>query len=388
MPEPGRPVQASHPSLPAQESLPPVLIVSLSIRHGGVDVRIAQTAQELKRQGRAFQVVVIAGTRLHKTLADLGLPIAALTRSRMDPRIVIDLVRLIRRGRVGLVDAHNTQSQYWAALAVFMTGVRKRIATVHSIYREDHEGRLRQALHEGALRLCKRLGFRFITVSSNVERYLVEDFAIERPRVLLSRNGMEDLATAPVAFDLAAETGWPTDTLLLAIIGRLDPRKGHRFALAALDELVRKGETRARLLIVGTGRDDQAIRSLVEDLGLGAYVHFAGFRDDVTSILTRVDVLLLPSTSEGLPYSVIEAARQAVPVLASRLEGTDDIFVDGETILFSSVGDAGDIARQIDFVLKNPDRRARIGAAARQLFLDHLQVSRMLDETLAFYAKP
>lgn len=368
-------------------ALPPVAIVCLAIRHGGVDVRIVQTARKLRQEGCEFVVVVIAGTGLHRTLTDLGLPVAALPRSRLDPRLVPDLVRIIRRMGAGLIDAHNGQSQFWGALAALATGIRGRVATVHSVYREDHAARWRQRIHELALHLCKALGFRFLAVSSNVQRYLVEDFHVDPARLVLSRNGMEDLAEPPPPFDMVAETGWPADTVVLAIIGRLDPRKGHRFLLHALAAMVRAGDHRARLLVVGAGREEGAIRALVQDLQLQNHVYFTGFRSEVFSILTRVDILCLPSTSEGLPYSVIEAARQSVPTLASRLEGTDDIFVEGETILFTRIGDAENIREKLTLLLDNPDRRREIGAAARRMFLKDLSVERMLGESLEIYTR-
>lgn len=373
------------PSGSAWSALPPVVIVCLAIRHGGVDVRIVQTARKLQQEGCAFVVVVIKGTSLHRTLVDLGLPVAALARRRLDPRVVLDLVRIIRRTKAGLIDTHNGQSQYWGALAAMLSRVPGRVATVHSVYREDHASRWRQCAHEGALRLSKALGFRFLAVSSNVQRYLLDEFGVHPSRLLLSRNGMEDLAGPPPPVDLAAEPGWPADAVVLAIIGRLDPRKGHRFLLMALAALVRAGDCRARLLIVGTGRQEAAIREQVRELQLESYVHFTGFRSDVLSILTCVDVLCLPSTSEGLPYSVIEAARQSVPTLASRLEGTDDIFVDGKTILFTRIGDAEDIREKLTFLLDNPERRRELGAAARRMFLKDLSVERMLEETLEIY---
>jgi len=375
------------PSGTGWSALPPIVIVCLAIRHGGVDVRIVQTARKLLQEGCTFVLAVIEGTSLHRTLDDLGLPVVALPRKRLDPRLVLDLVRIIRRTKAGLIDTHNGQSQYWGALAALVSGVPGRVATVHSVYREDHARRWRQRGHEGALHLCKALGFWFLTVSSNVQRYMLEEFGVKSSRLLLSRNGMEDLTDPPPPIDLVAETGWPVDAVVLAIIGRLDPRKGHRFLLTALADLVRAGDHRARLLIVGTGREEAAIRAMVRELSLEDYVHFTGFRSDVLSILTRVDVLCLPSTSEGLPYSVIEAARQSVPTLASRLEGTDDIFVDGKTILFTRIGDPEDIREKLMFLLDNPERRRELGAAARRMFLRDLGVERMLDETLEIYTR-
>jgi hypothetical protein len=192
-------VQGVHSS--AWKALPPVVIVCLSIRHGGVDVRIVQTARKLQQEGCSLVVVVIDGTGLHRTLSDMGLPVVALQRGRLDPRLVLDLVRVIRRTKAGLIDAHNGQSQNWAALAAWLTRLRGRVATVHSIYREDHAARWRQRMHEVPLRLCKRLGFRFLTVSSNVQNYLQGEFGVAPSRLQLSRNGMDDLIELPVPFD-------------------------------------------------------------------------------------------------------------------------------------------------------------------------------------------
>jgi glycosyltransferase involved in cell wall biosynthesis len=218
-----------------------------------------------------------------------------------------------------------------------------------------------------------------------VAGYLIDTLGNPASSVALSRNGMEDLTETPRPFDLAAETGWPDSSVVLAMIGRLDPRKGHRFLLEALRDLVATGESRARLLVVGTGREEQRLRAQVAAYHLEPFVHFTGFRDDITSILSRTDLLCLPSLSEGLPYAVLEAARQSVPVLASKLEGTDDIFSDRQTIFFHRAGDPIDIRRCVQQLVERPDERQRVGAAARRLFLEELQVQRMLGETLGVY---
>jgi glycosyltransferase involved in cell wall biosynthesis len=304
----------------------------------------------------------------------------------MDPRLALDLIRLIRRHGIALIDAHNMQSQYWSALAALPTGSsRGRVATVHSIYRDEDGDRLRRWFREGALRLCGVAGFKFVAVSKSVERYLVETLGIHASKVVLSRNGMEDLTAPPPPFELEAETGWTADSVILSIIGRLEPVKGHRFLISALASIVASGDTRLRLLIVGTGREEEKLRAQVVASGLDPYVHFTGFRNDVTSILTRTDVLCVPSISEGLPYVVLEAARQSVPVLASELEGKAEIFTDNNTIFFARPGDPLDIQRRLLELVDSPDRRRRVGAAARRLFLEDLHERCMLEETLRVY---
>lgn len=367
--------------------LPPVLIVCLSVRHGGVDVRVRQTALALAAAGVPYSVAVLRDSVLHAGLDRAGVTTSPLNRRRGDPRIVGDLVRLARGMGAGIFDLHNTQSQYWGALAALRAGVPGRVASTHSVYRDDHAGPLRARLHEGAIHLCRASGFHFMAVSRSVERYLRAGMHIPDARLTLSRNGMEPLTDLPPPADLTAEAGWPADALVLGMIGRLDPRKGHRFVLRALHDLVQAGENRARLLIAGTGRDEPGLRAMVAGLGLGAHVHFAGFRNDVPALLGRIDLFLLPSLSEGLPYTVLEAARQGVPSLSSRLEGTEDMFRDEETMFFVPVGDVAAIRQRLVELLAAPQRLAEVGRAAQRMVAQDMRVERMVQETFAIYRR-
>lgn len=362
-----------------------VLLVCLAIRHGGVDVRIVQTAQALSQLGIPYRVAAIEGAPLHASLLHLGLAVAPIARRRSDPRIVLDLVRLAKEFGLSVIDAHNTQSQYWGALAAIAGKIPARVATVHSVYREEYASAMRSRMHETALRLSATAGFQFLCVSSNVQTYLIDTLGIARHRTTLSRNGLEPLETPPVPADLREEAGWAPDAFVIAMIGRLYPRKGHRFLLEALRDLAAGGDTRPHLFIAGTGGEEERLREMVGRHQLADQVHFAGFRRDVTSILAATDLLCLPSTSEGLPYVVLEAARQGVPVLASRLEGTDDTFVDGQTILFTPPRDVASLSRALAGAIDDPAMLRLIGSAARTLFQEKLGAAQAIEETLATY---
>lgn len=379
----------SEPDRTDDTVLPPdmsVLIVCLSIRHGGVDVRVTQTAQELSRRGVRLGVAVISESVLHRALLAQGIVCHPLRRHRGSPLIVADLVRLARRNHLTVIDAHNSQSQIWAALAALWVGIPGRVATTHSNYREDHPQRWRQKLHEVALHLCGAAGFSFLAVSRSVSRYLAETLHVPLRRITLSRNGIAALPDPPpVPCDLAAEAGWPTDALILGMIGRLDPRKGHRLAIVALHSLLQAGLSNLRLFIAGTGREEPRLRALIAELDLGAHVHLAGFRRDVPSVLADLDLFLLPSFSEGLPYSVLEAARQAVPTLASRLEGTEDCFVDEKTIFFVPPGDQEALTDRLRAVVRSPEMLRQVGANAQQMAENDLELQKMIDETLRVY---
>ncbi len=368
--------------------LPPVLLVSLSLKPGGVDVRILQTARALEAAGANYRVAVIASAPLHDRLAAEKLAVHPIARRRGDPRIAADLAGLARETGVRVIDAHNAQSQYWSAAAATLTGIPGRVATVHSIYGNDHaDAAMRRRVHEGALRFCRAARFRFVAVSGNVERYLAGPIAVPPHRLILSGNALDDLERPPVPADIPTEAGWPRDAVIVGMVGRLIPLKQHRLAIEAVARRVAHGERRLRLFIAGTGPEEGALRAEVERLGVADFVHFAGFRSDVPELLARIDLLCLPSTTEGLPFALLEAARQGVPAIASRLEGIAEVFTDEETIFFIPPADGDALETRLAELLAAPDRRRMVGAAARRMVARELSVSRMTDAMLELYTR-
>jgi glycosyltransferase involved in cell wall biosynthesis len=169
------------------------------------------------------------------------------------------------------------------------------------------------------------------------------------------------------------------------MISRLEPVKGHAFLLTAMRDLVRNGETRLRLFIAGEGRQEAALRQMVKDHDLGAYVHFAGFRSDISAILGAIDLFCLPSLTEGLPFAVLEACRQGVPVLASRLPSAADLFTDDQTIFFTPIGDAEALRQRLATILAERSSLRRVGDAGRSLIERDLLIGPMVETTLGVY---
>jgi glycosyltransferase involved in cell wall biosynthesis len=363
----------------------PVLIVCFARSFGGADVRVLQTARWLSAQAISYCVAVLEGTELHRRLADEGLHLRAFDRRRGDPRLALGLIALARENGARVIDAHNMQSQYWAALTAQFFDFPFRVATVHSVYRQTHPGPAKRRIHEGALHLCARAGFRYIAVNYVVDAYLRQHFARASDQVILSQNGLEPLATPPQAQDLRRAAGWPAGGLVLGTIGRLETVKGHRHLFAALHRLKRDGINDLCLYVAGTGRDEAGLHAQVRDLGLQDLVYFAKFQTDIPSILAGLDMLCQPSDSEALPYALLEACRQAVPVVASDLPAITSVLKDGETGFIFRKGDADSLARRLRKVRSDGTLRRSVGEAAQRMVLEQFSIERMMKGTLAAY---
>lgn len=124
----------------------------------------------------------------------------------------------------------------------------------------------------------------------------------------------EDIHVIPTGkVPLEGELPTPLAPRRIAITSQLNPDKGHADLLRALAELQGKGHD-FRLHVAGTGRDEAALKTLAVELGLADRVTWHGFVADVSTVLDRADIFCLPSKSEGLPNTLLEAmARGLLP---------------------------------------------------------------------------
>lgn len=161
-----------------------------------------------------------------------------------------------------------------------------------------------------------------------------------------------------------------------AIVANLSEHKGQHTAIKAIAALRRDG-LRVSLLVVGSCRPEHAgydatLRALAQAEGVAAHVHFLGQRDDVPALLRACDVLLLPSTNEGLPLSILEAQACGVVVLAAPTAGIPEVVKDGHTGFLAPADDHRRYAERIAQLIRNPSLHASIRAASiEQVARDH-----------------
>lgn len=138
-------------------------------------------------------------------------------------------------------------------------------------------------------------------------------------------------------------------------------------------------ELPARLVMIGDGPERPAVEALVRRLRLGERVRFLGVRHDVARYLARADAAIVPSGAESFGLSALEAQAVGLPVVATRVGGLPDVVRDGETGLLADVGDVQTLGTHLLCLARNPELRARLGAAGRQDAEDRFRPERALD---------
>ncbi len=183
---------------------------------------------------------------------------------------------------------------------------------------------------------------------------------------------------------LRAEIGAPDRTIVLGMLGRLHPGKGHEFFLQALASLIRSGLP-VRGLIVGEGPDGDRLHALSASLGISDHVVFTGFVDNAVRYVAAMDVVAVPSLKDSLPLTALEAMSYARPVVASAAGDLPVAIQDGTSGFIVPIGDTATLTDRLALLVGDPDLRQRLGIAARARVIDEYSANAMARRLEAQY---
>ena len=335
-----------------------------SLHTGGAEVLATRIVRRLQDTHRLFFVCLEDPGELGEQVRAEGFPVIALNKPPgVDLATAWRLRRLLQSERADLVHAHFWGSFFYAALARWPGHAPAVLFMDHGWVSAVPDFRKEY----WANRFLFRRNDRAVGVSEPVYRSLIERRGFPPARTALIPNGIDLSAFHPDGPERAAvraELNIGPDDLVLIQVARLDPIKNHPLAIRAL-ELVRQRQPDARLVVVGDGPERNALAALARDRGLEQHVLMLGMRGDVSRLLQAADIVLLTSTSEGMPLSLIEGMATGLPVVATNVGGIPQVVRAGETGLLVPSDDAGALAERVLELATAPEHRAQLGQAGR-----------------------
>ncbi len=361
----------------------PVLIINLSKWFGGAEVRVFETASAIEGV-YPYGVVTLADSPLHKKLVDAGLKVFPLSFSRGDFRLAISISRIIRQYGFEIMDMHNPQSHFWGMIASKMSGLRHMVTTVHNT-KDLTTHFFKTYGYEKVMQLNGIFDSHFIAVSRSVHDYLTA-LHIKPEKISLIANGIAPFtsSSADTGSEIRRSFGWNEDHFVVIAVGRLEPVKGHAYLVEALKSVV-KVRPQVRCLLVGDGREREALEGRVKALELEKYVHLAGFREDIMPLISASDLFCMPSLSEGLPYALLEACTCRIPLLVTKVGGMAEILKHGETAVMVSPQNAEILSESLLDVIDHPRASRELADAAFELVQTQFSMETMVAKTLSVY---
>lgn len=318
-------------------------------------------------------------------LREAGVEVTHLSRSKFDPRILTDLVRIGRERGARVLHVHGYAAADFGRLAAKALGA--------GLVLHEHFADPKMPGYQAvADRLLAGLTDRAVAVSGSTRDFLVRERFVPEGRVRLVWNGAPLAEFAPRPADesraLRRSFGFEDETLVIGTISRLSLQKSHRTLLDALPPVFARFPA-ARALIVGDGDQMEALREQAARLGIAGAVVFAGHRTDVPELLSALDVFCISSTYEGTPLALFEAMAAGRTIVSTAVDGCAEVLRDGATGLLVPPSDPPALGDALVRALADAGLRRSLSdaalAASRQFDIAECvrQLEAIYDEVLA-----
>jgi glycosyltransferase involved in cell wall biosynthesis len=359
-----------------------IAICSAGELYGGVEQFIYLYAQHLQTSKHADVLVILFHDgQLNERLEDAGIETHVVRcRFKYDPRAVRDVNRILASRRVDVVHTHGYRANVICALAPALLGIPV-VKTEHGILEVSCRTplkSLRMHLNSIADQLVT-LAFasRIIYVSSDLASRLRTIHRLKKTTII--HNAIAPIPLSPTT----PSEPFERRHFNIGIVGRVSKVKGHLFLIKAVQRLSDLVDLRVH--VIGNGPLERELREYCIANGIESRVRFWGFREDIHELMRHLDILVMPSLHEGLPYTALEAMYLRIPIIASAVGGLREVLRNDETAILVPPGDCEKLAGAIRRLHDDPSRRQTISERALAHVTSELMIDRMTRRYIGVY---
>lgn len=231
---------------------------------------------------------------------------------------------------------------------------------------------------------------RYITVSRDLQEWLISAIGASRGRVIQIYNGVDqDLFKPGVKRrDLAPKGFLSGEPVVVGTVGRLAEVKDQATLIssfASLLEQLPEGIAPPRLILAGDGPMRVRLEHLTKELGIENHTWFTGDRSDIPDILRLFDIFVLPSLGEGVSNTILEAMSTGLPIVATNVGGNPELVEHGVNGYLSSPGDFNLMGANISQLFLSEEKRKKMGQASLERVRDIFDWNSTVESYLAVY---
>ncbi len=286
------------------------------------------------------------------------------------PASILRLALFFRRNRFDVLHTHNDKALFYAAPAARLAGLPHIVHTRHG-QSSSSSHRIKRAFHH-ACRLVRQ-----VACVSEDSAQLCRAAGVPTRKVVTIRNGVD---TERFSY------GAPQSNGPILMIGRLCPEKNVILLLRAFEKALGE-ESNLQLVIVGDGRCRSELQAAAGDLGISARVNFLGESNEVVQHLKKASMFVLPSLTEGVSLTLLEAMAVGLPTVATNVGGNSEVVVERVTGYLVASNDVPSMAKALLRVWREPLNSRRMGAAGRKRVVEHFSLRQMLNQYDELYRR-
>lgn len=291
------------------------------------------------------------------------------------------LIRYLRRNRIQMLHSYGIYPNLFSLPVAKLAGVPVIVASIRD--RGDILKPWQRRLQKAICRLADCV----LVNASTIKDTLIEQ-GYQPDNIVVIPNGVTPAkpVVRRIGPTIREELGIAADSPIVLVFSRLNRMKGIEYFLEAVVEVSRRFPD-IRFVIAGDGEHRGELEAYAAKLDVAQKVLFTGFRTDLPHLLAETDLSVLPSLSEGLSNSILEAMSAGVPVVATNVGGNPEIVEDGVTGLLVPTRDSAALAKAMIRMFDEPGLRLAFGAAGRRRIDTVFSMERSLESVEKLYER-
>jgi len=362
-----------------------ILYTCLSKSWGGMEMYTLTSIRQLLRRNINCELLCVAESRMHLEGRNLGTVVNTVKSSGyVNPLGTLKVMSILRRGNYDFIHTQASKDLWHLVPAL------KLLNSNIPLFLTKHVGSFivkRDRLHKI---LYDRVTAAF-AISMVIKKNIIETTSLDEKKVILLPDGIDTEVFNPGKVDcrkVRQEFSVQDDEILIGMLGRFSPGKGHEEFIEAAKNLI-KQHSNLKFLVVGEasrGEDkyEDKIKNLARKYNLNNLI-FTGFRRDIPEVLGAMDIFVFPSHAEAFGLSLIEAMSMGKATVCSNTDGVLDIALDDTTSLLFESKNSEALQAKIEVLINSPQKRNEMGINGRNRVIENFDIEKLTDKVVELY---
>lgn len=303
-------------------------------------------------------------------------------KHKHDPRHYFQLKKILKENQIDLLHLHlwNPASCRYG----FRAGISLKIPIITTEHDPFELSWLKNVYKKKALKKVSKI----IAISHDNQKQLEKLYHEHQNKIKTIHNGIDINWWQSQLLGYKVSNHWRTkeeifkakkSTLIITTIAELHERKGLKYLIEAIPEVVEKFSN-VKFVIIGEGGERKNLENLAEKLKLQNHLIFLGRQKEIPKLLESSEIFVLPSIREGFGLVNCEAMISGLPVIASNIGGIAEIVKDGETGILVPAQNPQALAESLIELIENPEKRQKFGQAGRRQVIENFDAKKMAEQ--------
>ena len=360
-----------------------ILILTTSLNIGGGEKHIYNLVSGIPEDKYKFVIVCLyelgqLGEIILKKKQNIAL-YHNVMKNKLDIRGAARLIRILRDEDINIIFMVQTPvTLFWGVICAKLAGIKIMLTRSPTTNPSAHVKRWKIVNY-----LVLRYVSKIIAQAYAQRRYLIDQVHVDPDRIVVIHNGVDiERFSQPVDRSRLIETiGIPQGVPIVGTVGRLEPQKGHASLLICVRKVLDKFPD-THFLIIGDGGERQKLEAMARDLSIQKNVIFLGMVNNVSQIVSLLDIGVLASKPVGETFSnaILEYMAASKPVVATDVGSIAEQVRDGKTGYLIPYDNSDALAESIIKLLSNRNAANEMGAAGREMVEKQFTIQKMIEK--------